>query len=356
MGTMTGFTRKHPRTLWTSLIVALFICVGCGSEGADTASPDATDGPGEASPTPADDGPDESSAFADGDTVRIIIPWDAGGGYDLTTRTVAQCFDRHLSEQAGADVEVSVENMTGATGMVGNLHVWNAEPDGTTLLMNAVDIMVPQQVLEDAEIDIREYEAVARFIKVPRVLIVRDDVIPPDGDFLDVLARSEEEPILMGGGALRNQIRLMQAILEDAGHEFHVDLVDFDGTAEAVASMLRGELELHLVSIDGGTDAAEANEEVRLLAELSELPVDPSQEIAAAAGDNVRGIFAPPGTPPDVVSALEEAFQAAAMDPECNSELVSIAGTEDIAGSAAELEDSVTLMVDLYEEYQEVLD
>src|SRR5919107_2689717 len=63
--------------------------------------------------------------------VRIVVPFAAGGGVDLTARILAQ----RLTERAGQTF--LVENRTGASGMIGTEYVARATPDGYTLLVGS---------------------------------------------------------------------------------------------------------------------------------------------------------------------------------------------------------------------------
>src|SRR6185503_5847565 len=66
--------------------------------------------------------------------VRIVCPFPAGGGTDLTARLLADHFQRSLGQT------VVVENRTGASGMVGTDAVAKAKPDGYTLLLASGEI------------------------------------------------------------------------------------------------------------------------------------------------------------------------------------------------------------------------
>jgi tripartite-type tricarboxylate transporter receptor subunit TctC len=86
-----------------------------------------------ASPAPAGGAAPDSRAvesFYRGKTIRIIIGFTAGGGFDVLGRLVG----RHLSKHVPGNPTVVVENMPGATGLVASNHLYNAAPkDGTVL-------------------------------------------------------------------------------------------------------------------------------------------------------------------------------------------------------------------------------
>src|SRR4026207_2253215 len=69
-------------------------------------------------------------SFFKGKTVRIVVPFAAGGGYDIYSRIMC----RHMGKHIPGNPVFVVENMTGAGGLIGMNHVYKAaKPDGLTL-------------------------------------------------------------------------------------------------------------------------------------------------------------------------------------------------------------------------------
>ena len=69
-------------------------------------------------------------SFFKGKTVRIVVPFAAGGGYDIYSRIMG----RHMSKYIPGNPVFVVENMTGAGGQIGMNHVYKAaKPDGLTM-------------------------------------------------------------------------------------------------------------------------------------------------------------------------------------------------------------------------------
>ncbi len=73
---------------------------------------------------------DEGPAFYEGKTIRLLVGFSAGGGYD----TYARAISRHIGSHIPGNPDVIVENMTGAGSLVAANHLYNqAKPDGLTL-------------------------------------------------------------------------------------------------------------------------------------------------------------------------------------------------------------------------------
>jgi tripartite-type tricarboxylate transporter receptor subunit TctC len=69
-------------------------------------------------------------SFFKGKTIRIIVPFAAGGGYDIYSRIIG----RHMGKYLPGNPVFVVENMTGAGGLIGINHVYKvAKPDGLTI-------------------------------------------------------------------------------------------------------------------------------------------------------------------------------------------------------------------------------
>jgi tripartite-type tricarboxylate transporter receptor subunit TctC len=276
-----------------------------------------------------DQGSDEGHGYEDGDQVTLVVPYDAGGGFDTYARTLQPCIESALAEATGADVTVIVENVAGAAGRVGVEDVSRAEPDGLRLVIAAVDIMAAQQALEGAEFDATEMRSVGQVADLSRSLVMREGVITPeDGTFLDLIERSQETPILWGSAGLATQEQLVLLILEEAGLPLAIDPVEFEGTGDAVASLLRNELEVYGVTSETAVQVQDANPELRILVtfgppafeggpSIHDLDLDVADDIELAMGHSRRVIMAPAGTPDATVDVLRQAVETATSGGEC---------------------------------------
>ena len=98
--------------------------------------------------------------FYKGKTVRLIVAFSAGGGYDTYSRTIA----RHLGKYIPGNPTVVVDNMTGAGGIIhANYMFKQAKPDGLTIGNNSGGLFL-QQVMgaKGIEFDGKKFEYLAR--------------------------------------------------------------------------------------------------------------------------------------------------------------------------------------------------
>ena len=80
--------------------------------------------------------------------IRIVCPFPAGGGTDLTARLLGEQLHKTMGQP------VIVDNRTGASGMIGTGHVAKANPDGYTIIVNNIGLAVNETLRPD-----RGYEA-----------------------------------------------------------------------------------------------------------------------------------------------------------------------------------------------------
>lgn len=113
-----------------------------------------------------DDSDDDEEMGGDDDewvperNLRVIVPWGAGGGTDTATRGVTNPAEEILQDR-GVDININVENITGANGLNGGREVLDQPADGYTLLANT-NVIVPNLVSGRADFSIDDWDGVCR--------------------------------------------------------------------------------------------------------------------------------------------------------------------------------------------------
>lgn len=361
---MTGRLGGSAKTLSAaSLILLLAACSGAAPTSTPGSSP--TAGTPAASPTAAATG----AGYQDGDRVTLVVPYSAGGGFDVYARTAQPCIESALREVTGSDVSVIVENVGGAGGQVGTEQVFRSPSDGTQWIFNTVDQMAGQEVLQDAEFETLEFTPIGQLAYYTYALVARSNLMEGDWGLTELLERSQETPILMGGVGLDVQARLLVHLLTEAGHPMEIDFISFEGTGDAVAAMLRNELELYMVSMPTALQLVEANpDELRILVNvgpdyavaegiptLADEGINNAEQIASGVGVGNRAFFGPPDMDPAAAAAAQEALRIATQpDSECVT-ASNEAGYPVTYASPEELAESVAPIVETYEANADVL-
>ncbi|MBI2088815.1 MAG: hypothetical protein HYT78_08760 [Deltaproteobacteria bacterium] len=312
--------------------------------------------------------------FFKGKTIRIIVGFAAGGGYDVYSRTIA----RHMGKQIPGNPVIVVENMAGAGSLISANHLYKAaRPDGLTI-GHFIGGLFIQQILGKSgiEFDARRFE----YIGVPTqdhyaTGLSRESGITTVDQWMAV-----KTPIKFGGiapGTATSDIpRLLVATLG-----LPIQVIDgYKGTSQIRLAFNSGEVH----GINNGWESTRSTwkNEVKsgklviLLQhfpsrhpELSNVPLDiefaKTEEArkllkvgAHSLGPTARPFVLPPGTPKDRVQLLRKAFMATMKDPEFVAETQK-ANLDITPADGAELERNVkeifNLEPDLAAKLKEIL-
>ena len=271
--------------------------------------------------------PQPAAALEDGDTMRIVIPYRPGGGYDSQGRLAAPYVEAALRDAGLANVNVIVENVTGGAGAIATATAYAAKPDGTTILFLDPESSIWQQALADAPFEVDKFSFIGQMSIDPMVFMIRTKNGMETWE--DVLKRSRKIPILMGtagkGGYDHIMPIILSEMLKEAGTPVQFDYLHLDGTAPILASMARGEVEGSVEVISTFGDAEEKGEVSFLYdfiandrpngrwpdaADVTALSAEKAELLGSAM--NYRRVFvAPPGVEADVLTKLRAAFEAA---------------------------------------------
>jgi tripartite-type tricarboxylate transporter receptor subunit TctC len=247
--------------------------------------------------------------------VTMIVPFPPGGVADITARPVAEAMGRHLQQP------VVVENKAGAGGGVGMQYVSRAKPDGYTVLLALSSIsIIPEadKVLgRDPMFQLSQLVPIARFTADPTVLAVRADAPWKSAkEFLDA-AKQAPGSIPYGSSGNYGTMHVpMEMLNASAGTKMlHVP---FTGAGPAVVALLGGQVQ----ALSTGPSSIMGHYKggkVRVLASWGESrhPALPDVPTLKELGYNVEyylwvGLFAPKGTPPQIVATLRSAIDKAA--------------------------------------------
>jgi len=274
--------------------------------------------------------------FYKGKTIRLIVAFSAGGGYDTYSRTIA----RHLGKYIPGNPTVVVDNMTGAGGIIhANYMFKQAKPDGLTIGNNSGGLFL-QQVMgaKGIEFDGRSFE----YLGAPAVDHLTCAISKASGiTSLDKWIASREAVRFGGvgpGGFASDLPRVLQASLG-----LPLKVIDgYKGTSDIRLATESGELAGSCLSWDSykttwrkAIETGEVNVIIQVMPkkhpELLNVPLamdyaktdDPKRLIKYGAHDlaySARPYFLAPGTPKARVQVLRKAFADALKDADLLSE------------------------------------
>ena len=272
--------------------------------------------------------------FYRGKSVRIIVGFSAGGGYDQYSRLIG----RHLSKHIPGNPAIIVENMAGAGSIIAANHVYNAAPKDGSVIGNISGPIILEQLFGNpaVQFDLAKYRYLAVPVRETYVIVVTRK---PGVTKLEELIGPKGKQVVFGaipGSTVEHGAILMRDVV---GANLKV-VSGFKGTADVRMAIDGGEVEgfvntwqsLKITSIDKFKSG-----EWLILAQLSEKPIKdlPTPNVPAIPmlaknseqqqllkfGTSTPNEFGkvyvlPPGTPPDRAAALEAAFAKAFADKE----------------------------------------
>jgi tripartite-type tricarboxylate transporter receptor subunit TctC len=255
----------------------------------------------------------DAADFPGGDPVTIYVGQDPGGSTDLIARALADA----ASEDLG--VAVTVENKPGANGALAAQELAGQDPDGHTLMVfnGSLAYITPLAVPADEAIDIADYEIVTGVSQDDYVLVTA-----PSSGFATVDdLKNAGRPITFGTTGVGTGSQLSQELLF-AQSGIDATAVPFDGGSPTLTAVLGGQVDVGSIQLGEAIEQIEAGELTPIVTFAEERPSYlPDTPTAIEAGYDVpvqqsRAVFAPLGTPQEVLDRLQAAFQTAFDSPE----------------------------------------
>lgn len=255
--------------------------------------------------------------------IRLISPYEPGGGVDIMARLVAQ----NLSKEMG--VSVVVENRPGAGGVVGTQYLLTAAPDGYTLILDSPSpLVVAPHLMKKLNYDPqKDLTPISLIADVPAVLLVKNDSpIHSVKDLLD-LARKEPGKLTFSssgqGGTAHLSAQLLKVLTgADMLH------VPYKGTAPAITAVMTGEVTMTFADMTAGLNYVK-NHQLRAVAVTTPernpaLPDVPTvaETVPGYAASVWYGILAPKGTPKPIVDKIQSEIVKFVHAPAVNKMLV----------------------------------
>lgn len=244
--------------------------------------------------------------------VKIVVPYAPGGAVDVVTRKMAQ----KLTEQTGQSF--IVENKPGATGTIGANQVAQAQPDGYTLLANDTTYSLLPHIFKKLPFDhATQLVPVSAYVFAPMGLAVNASSKYKTLADLTAQAKAAPNTVTYGtGGPGTTPHFASEALGIASGANFmHVP---YKGAGEATAGLLSQTIDFQIASTTGLMGNVKGGK-LRLLAvsgdqRLATLPDVPTFQQAGVPWRGVvnwTGLWAPKGTPAEVVQRLQKEIATA---------------------------------------------
>ena len=238
--------------------------------------------------------------------VHIIVPFPPGGPSDFAARSLSQ----HLPQFLGQPV--IVENRTGGAGFVGTDYVAKSPPDGHTLLVTTVGVMVIAPYLfPSLPYDpFKDFAPITNLVSGPAVLLVHPSVPVARVKELIALARAKPGFLTYGSTGL-GQISHLNGELFKLLAGVDILHVPYKGAAPLLPELLSGQIATHFGATVDGLAYVRAGRlralAVTSLKRLSTMPDVPTMDEAGLKGYDVanwNGLWAPAKTPREIIERI----------------------------------------------------
>ncbi len=248
--------------------------------------------------------------------ISIVVPFAAGGPTDVVARMIAVPMGKALGQT------VVVENAVGAGGTIAAAKIARSTPDGHTIFLHHMGMATAPALYRKLSFDpLKDFEYIGQVVDVPMTMLARKDF--PANNF------GELQAYLKANG---NKVSLANAGLGAVSHlcgllfmsQIGVELttVPYKGTGPAMNDLLGGQVDL---LCDQTTQTVPFIKDGRIkvygvttLNRLSALPNVPTLDEQGLKGFEVKvwhGMYAPKGTPAEVINKINAALKTAMADP-----------------------------------------
>lgn len=258
--------------------------------------------------------------------VRIVVPFSPGGGTDVAARALAQA----LTERVGQTF--IVDNRPGASGIIGAEIVSKAAPDGYTLLVGSQTVMAvvpalyPTRVTYDTT---RDFVPVIRIIETPTLIAVHPSL--PVTSIKELIAFAKPRPgQLTYGGSSGGTPHMFGELFESLA-QIDLMFVPYKGEGPAITDAMGGHISMVFSNLPTVLPVARSGR-LRAIAVSSAKRVPSAPDIPTVAESGVPeytanswfGLYAPKGTPREIVVKINTEATAALGAPQVKSRLANL--------------------------------
>ena len=270
--------------------------------------------------------------FYKGKDVRILIGAGVGGTYSL----YAQLAARHMRQFIPGNPNLVMQSMPGAGGLVGLNYSFNVAPkDGTLMHLVHAEVLYESILNKDAKFNAQDYQWIGRFADADSVTLMTKR------SGIATLDDAKKREVTLGATGVGNIFALTPLLLNRLQQTRFKIIGGYPGASDISIAMDRGEVDgsgmtlANAVTTQG--QKLKNGDLVPLFAIASKrLPDYPNvpamtefgsgvhktlMEIYASTGTIGRALAFPPGTPPDKVAIMREAFAKTIADPAFQEEV-----------------------------------
>src|SRR5215210_4698467 len=247
--------------------------------------------------------------------ITIVVPFSAGGPTDMIARSLGERMRVSLGQT------VLIENVTGAGGTIGVARAAQAAPDGYTLSLGHLGTHVVNGAIYPLKFDlITDFEPVALLASNPMMVVSKNDV--PAKNFRELLAwlKTNDGKVAAGTAGVGSGSHFSAVYLQTLTG-VKLNYVPYRGTGPALQDLVAGQIDMIVDQASNSMAQVQAGK-IRAYAITSEKRLAASPDIPTADEAGLPGfhislwsaLWAPKGTPKDVIAKLNAAVVEALAD------------------------------------------
>lgn len=271
--------------------------------------------------------------------VTWVVPFAPGGSTDVVARTLGQEMSKSLGQT------VIIENRPGAAGAVGAAYVARAKPDGYTLFGGTISThAINASLYKNLSYDpVKDFAPVSLIAYVPNVLMV--DAKLPIHSVQELIAYAKKSPtrLTFASSGSGTSTHLAGELFADT-IQTPMTHVPYKGSPQALQDVVAGLVPFLFDQLTAGEAMIKAGR-LRALAVTSPkrsalAPNVPTMAEAGLPGFEMvswQALYAPKGTPPDIVQRLNAEMVKALQNPDVRQKMTQQLGMEVVGSSPSEL-------------------
>ncbi len=261
-----------------------------------------------------------TTAFAQGypnKPITMLVPFAAGGATDTVARVTAATMSKILGQT------IIIENATGAGGTIAATRAARSEPDGYTILIHHIGISTAATLYRKLPYDTKTaFAPIGLVTNAPMTIIAKPGLPPNNLAELITYIKANGDKMTFGNAGLGAASQLCGLMFMNAIDK-QILAVPYKGNGPVMNDLIAGQIDLTCDQTTNTTGPINAKlvkaYAITTKARLSSMPDLPTADEAGLKGFEAgawHGIYAPKGTPDDIVQKLAKTLQESLRDPE----------------------------------------
>jgi tripartite-type tricarboxylate transporter receptor subunit TctC len=264
-------------------------------------------------------------AIAQERTLTLVVPYAAGGPTDVLTRVLAESMRATLGQS------VIVENIGGAAGMLATGRMHNADPDGSRVIVGNWGTHVINGALNDLPYSLlNDFEPIGLIANNPHVIVSKSSVPATNLKELITWVRENQKKIVAANSGVGSPSHISGLQFQKmTGTEF--PFVPYRGSGPAIQDLVGGQIDIYfdqisnsLGNVRSGAIKAYAVASKTRSAAAPDIPTVDEAGLPNFYISVWHGMWAPKGTPKEIISKLNGALVKALADPTVRKRLAEL--------------------------------